>query len=55
MNINYKKNGEKKAFLAKPKINIMYPNVENVIVVLNYKKNRDYYENPSLTHFTDEL
>ena len=30
-------------------INIMYPNVENMIVVPNHKKIGDYYENPSLT------
>ena len=33
----------------------MYPIVENMIVAPNHKKNGDYYENRSLTHFTDQL
>ena len=33
MNFDYKENGGKKAFLANPKINIAYPNVENIIVM----------------------
>ena len=38
MNIHYKENGGKKAFLANPKINIMYPKVENMIVMPITKK-----------------
>ena len=37
-NINYKENGKKKAFLANPNINTVYPNVENMIVVPLIKK-----------------
>ena len=33
----------------------MYPNMEKMIIVPNPKKNGDYYENPSLTHFMDKL
>ena len=46
---------ERKAFLASPGHHIMYPIVENMIVVPNQKKNGDYLENPILTHFIDEL
>ena len=54
MNFNYKENGLN-FFFQIQSINIMYPNVENMIVAPYHKKNGDYYENPSLTHFTDEL
>ena len=106
-NSDYTKNGGKKVFLVNPKINIVYPKVENMIVVpitkrmennmsihvclisrmkfdhkenggkksflgnpmdqycvsqcgehdcsANRKKNRDYCEYPSLSHFMDEL
>ena len=33
MNFDYKKNGGKKVFLQIQSINIMYPNLENMIVV----------------------
>ena len=33
----------------------MYPNMENMIVVPKKKKNEDYYEYRSLSHFMDEL
>ena len=33
MNIDYTESGGKKTFLANPSINIMYPNVANIIVV----------------------
>ena len=33
MNFDYMGNGGKKTFLANPKINIVYPKVENMIVV----------------------
>ena len=42
MNFDYKENGGKKAFLQIQCINIMYPNVENMIAVPNNKKNEDY-------------
>ena len=44
---------ERKAFLANQSIHIMYPNVENMVVVPN-EKNIDHNEHPSLSHFTDE-
>ena len=31
----------------------MYPNMENIIVVPNNKKNGNYYGNPSLSHFKE--
>ena len=34
---------------------MVYLNVVNMIVVPNHKKNGDYYKNPSLTYFTNEL
>ena len=55
---------EGKLFLKIQSIHILYPNVEKMIVVPNHKKNEivmiiqvngDCYDNPSLTHFTDEL
>ena len=56
MNFDYKGNGrKKKIFMQIQSINIMYSNVENMIVVLNYKKNGDYYENRSLTFLMDNL
>ena len=36
-------------------INIMCSNVENMIIVPDHKRNGEYYKNPSLAHFTDEL
>ena len=33
----------------------MYANEENMIVMPNHKKNKDYYENPSLSYLIDEL
>ena len=45
----------KKLFLPNQSINIMYPNEMNMIVVPNNKSNGDYYDNPSLSHFTNEL
>ena len=42
MNINNKKNGEKKAFFAKPKHQYMYPNDDNMFVVPNNEKSGDY-------------
>ena len=46
---------EKKAFLAKSKHQIMYPDEKNMFIVSNHKKNGHYYENPSLSYLTDEL
>ena len=36
-------------------IKIVYPSVENMIVVPDSKNNRDYYEYQSLSHFMNEL
>ena len=33
----------------------MYPNGEDMIIVLNDKKSIDYYENTSFSHHTKEL
>ena len=46
---------ERKAFSTKRKHRYIYPYTENMIIVPNNKKNGDYLENPSLSHFTDEL
>ena len=46
---------ERKPLLANPKHHTVYPNVKNMIVVPINKRNRDYYEYPSLCHFRDEL
>ena len=55
MNFGYKENDGKKSFSCKSKASIMYPNVENTIIVPNCTKNGGYYENPSLTHLMNEL
>ena len=39
----------------KSKIDIIYPNDENVIRVPNHEKNGDYYVNPHLSQLKDEL
>ena len=36
-------------------INNVYPNVDNMIMVPNHKKNFDCFENPSLTHLMGKL
>ena len=36
-------------------INIIYLNMENMIIMHNNKNKGDYYKNPGLTHFKDEL
>ena len=42
-------------FLQKQSINIVYHNVENMIAVPNHnERNRDYSENPCLSHFMHE-
>ena len=38
---------ERKPLLAKPKHHIVCPNEKNMILVLNHKKSKDYYEYPS--------
>ena len=46
---------KEKLFLPNQGSNIVYLNVENMIVMPNHKKNGDYYENASLTHLMDKL
>ena len=46
---------EKKAFLAKPKHQYRVPNKENMIVVPDREKNKNYYKNPSLSYLMYEL
>ena len=54
MNINYKENGGKKAFLANPKHQYCVSQYgQHDCSALN-KRNGDYYEYPSLPHFTDK-
>ena len=36
-------------------INIMYINDENLFMVPNHKKNKDYYANPFLSYLMDKL
>ena len=55
MNFNFMENVDKKLFLTNQSINIMYPNKENMIVIPNNKRNKDYYENPSLSDLMDEF
>ena len=52
-NFDYKKNGEKNLLLLNQSINIVYPNKETMIVVPNNSKNKDYYEYPCSSYFTD--
>ena len=55
VNINYKENGRKKAFLANQKHQYrVSPHGEHDCSAHN-KKNGDYYRYPSLSHFRDEL
>ena len=49
------KQRNKKLFLQIQSINIMYHNIENMIVEPNDEKIIVYYENVSLTHLMDKL
>ena len=54
MNFDYNENGGKKAFLANPKHqHHLSQRVEHDCSAYN-KKNGDFYEYPSLSHFTGE-
>ena len=46
---------ERKTFLAKPKHQYRVSQYGEKDCSAQSQKNRDYYENPSLTHFMDEL
>ena len=43
------------AFLMKSKHQYINPNEENVFIMPNLEMNRDYYVNPRLSQFKDEL
>ena len=47
VNINYKENDRRKAFLAKPKHQYCIPQCEEHDYSANDKKNEDYYGYPS--------
>ena len=55
MNFDYKENAGKKALLANPKHQYRVYQCEEHYCHANNKKNRYYYEYPSLSHFTDKL
>ena len=55
MIIDYKENGEKKAFLASPKHQYRVSQCEEPDCCANNKNNRDYHVHPCLSHFMDEL
>ena len=55
INIDYKENGGKKAFLANPKHHYHVSQCGEHDRPVNNKKNGDYYESHSLYHFTNEL
>ena len=46
---------ERKAFLANPKHQYHQTQCGEHDFIANNKRNKDYYDNPSLTHFIDEL
>ena len=53
--INYKQNGGKKPFLAKPKHQYCVAHCGEHDCSANNNKNGDYNEYPSLSYFMDEL
>ena len=55
MNFDYKENGGKKSFLANPRCQYRVSQCGEQDCSADNKRNRDYYENPSLTHVTDKL
>ena len=54
MNFDSMKNGRKKALLANPNNQYRVSQCGGHDCWANNKKNRDYYEYPRLSHFTDE-
>ena len=54
MKVNYRENGEKKAFPTNPMLQYCASQCEDDCNAEN-KKNGDYYEYRSLSHLTDEL
>ena len=55
INFDYTKNGGRKAFLANPKHQYHVSKYGEHYCHANNKNNGDYYEYPSLYHFTNEL
>ena len=55
INFSYKENGERKAFLAKPKHQYHVSQCGKLDCSANNKKNRDCIEYPSLSFFMNEL
>ena len=55
MNLNYKGNGGKKAFLVKPKHQYCVSKYTKHNSNATKKKNGDYYKYLSLYHFMDDL
>ena len=54
MNFDYKENGEKKAILASLKHQHCVSQCGDHDCHANNEKNGDYFEYPSLSHFTDK-
>ena len=54
MNINYKENGGKKAFATNPKHQYRLSQFGGHDYNARNKRNRDYYDYLSLTHFMNE-
>ena len=55
MNFDYEENGGRKALHANPKHQYRVSQCGEYDCQANKKKNGDYYKNPSLSHFTNEL
>ena len=55
MNFDYEENGGKESFSCKSKASISYIQYGEHNCSANKKKNGDYFEYPSLSHFSDEL
>ena len=55
MNFDYEEYGGMKALLANPKHEYHVSQCGEHYCCANNKKNRYYYEYPSLSHFTDKL
>ena len=55
MNFDYEENGGKKVLLANPKHHDHVSQYGEHDCRANNKKNEDFYEYPSLSHFMDEL
>ena len=56
MKFDYKENNENKRFSSKTKdTETVYPNEKHVFIMPNHEKDRDYYENLSLSHLMEKL